>query len=154
MQNLDMFDNEQQQDSSNGQRSSFFGENGAMLASEGTKLHANTQELMSLVLSKVDTITNQTLHLSEAIKSISQTDWSDTDECTVEKVIDGLTTVIREREETNRESIRLFEKIINNMKIGEHGINRLDALGIDWNETLERMAPREKISFLRELMSL
>ena len=146
MENLDRFNAED--DRSNGSRPGLL-DNKPTIASGDMKPPVNNQELINLILSKIDTITSQTQHLTEAIGVLGHTDWSNSDEECVDRIVDGLTAVVREREITNRESFKLLEKII------DSSLNRLNAMGIDWNRQLyEDMDSKERITFLRELLSL
>ena len=162
MENLDRFDGQiernEQEDRSNGPRPYFSHDtnNEPTLASGEAVSNQELIGLIGMVLSKIDTISDQTQHLTEAISTVNSKDWSIVTEDTVDKVMNGLTAVVREREETNRESLRLLEKIIDNMipKAEKRDINQLAVLGVDWGELLGVMNPKEMISFLRELTSL
>ena len=131
----------------------------AKLAGETTEQPVNRQEMINLILSKIDTISNQTQHLTEAVNAISKSDWQHIDDNNVvDTVVNGLIQVVREREETNRASLRLLEKMNDSMmpRAGKQAVDlqQLGILGIDYNSLLEHMEPKEQIAFIRELASL
>ena len=154
MENLNKFGAEE--DRSNGPRQT--------LAIEEARVPENNKQLLiDKVLSTINTITNQTEHLTEALNAVkhdwSDIDWVSIDEAIAEKIaaiVDAPRQMVYERESTNRESLRILEKMLDKMtkKPNIDELSRLSFLGVDWAEVLGEMNKQERITFLQDLMSL
>ena len=116
------------------------------------------EELIALVLSKIDTITNQTSYLADAINGIREKDWCQLENDVATSAMDSIVAIVRHREDTNKSAIGILQKICDSLSAKESK-KRIDPdiigrLGIDLNEIIEHMPPGEQLKIVRELMGI
>ena len=116
------------------------------------------EELIALILSKIDTITNQTSYLSDAINGIREKDWYDLDNDAAIKAMDSIVDIVRHREDTNKSVIGILQKMSDNLLFKEgkkkFGPDELKRLGIDFVEIIEHMPPENQMHLVREMLNM
>ena len=118
----------------------------------------SNEKLISLLLSKIETITTQTGYVSDAINGIQNQEWSGVDEDVAKKAMDSIVDIVRHREDTNKSAINILHQMCESLmpKVGKKSFDpeELKKIGIDFNEIIEHMPPDNQMHLLREMLNM
>ena len=114
---------------------------------------AFTQAGISLewIAERMDAIIQTYAYIVDALKAVSAIEITGEHDIAAKGKADAIHQIVQSREDTNRQALRLLEKMYKDItRPTTHRLNP-NEMGIDWETLLHDLPPHEKLSLFREI---